>query len=388
MREGTPILSCALVDVNAYGSTVRAARRLRASFTKVKRRAAGAPGLLPILAAPTDVPLQFTRSMTTSSRALPLLITLTATALLATVSRAEDATPIKLPALHVGDHAHYLDHFCRTKTIDDGGRGQRALPTSCEDSTFDVVVLRVDADGGVRERYTGANGTRTVTPERFNELSIFVGDALQHGVPVVLDIDPAGKPIALGDAAALRAGLKRYLAAAGAASARLKPDVVQRASKMVEGAPDAQLLAAVTGSAKLLLGWQPVALVPGATTDGVSALSGGFPPSNLEAAHHTEVSALSDDGKALRITVSDVVDGERAKAMLATIAEAARSSGRKMTPRDEAEFAELQASPPTVRAVTVTRIDPHAPWPSTIESTTDIGGPHESEHTQTTLTRE
>jgi hypothetical protein len=324
-----------------------------------------------------------------AARSQPLLAALAAASLMASVpaARGAESPALVQPAAQAGDHARYHVLECDLRVNDRMPAASRARPPSCKDSDVDIQVLRAGADGSVRERWTFSGATReAVSSDRLEYIPELVKQALAHGVPVDLDIDAAGKPVALADAAALRAGLKRHVDSLATGQERLQPQAVQRLGQKVAAISDAELLFYVHHEAMRLHSARGVQLVPGATTDGVTTLESPSTPFRQEADHHTTVSALTEGGHDVQVTLTDAIQGERSKAMIEKAADAARGM-KKMTARDEQELREMELSPPSIRATYVSALDLRTAWPVSVKFDLDMKNPHETEHHETTYTR-
>lgn len=309
----------------------------------------------------------------------------------ALAARAEDGPPVALPAFHAGDHARYVVHDCNAKTDDRSPRpaAMGVRPPTCHNHDVDVTVLGATADGGLRARFV-ANGPTDDYPLAVLEQSAFaVRRAVAHGVPVELAIVANGSSATLVDPAALRARVKGFVESLAKAPAHADAAQVQRIVQRLGATSDAELLSAVWGPVKTLVAARFATLAPSTSADDLEPADGLPLPVRfkVDLERHVDVSALTADGKGLTVTTTQTLQGERAKAMIAALVEAAQANG-PLSPRDESDMRDALAAPPFIRATTVTTIALQLPWPSVVAQTIQVDLVHEHERREVTFTRQ
>ena len=301
-------------------------------------------------------------------------------------AHAGDAEPALL-AFHAGDHVHYVVQECETKTDDRYARPGVVKAPTCHAHDIDLAVLAIDATGAFQLRAT-AKGPDDPYPLATMEQSTFaVRRALAHGVPVTLSVAKDGASATLVDAPALRAGVKAWFEAQVAGPAHADAAQVRRIVQKTDALPELELLAAAWAELKTLLTVDSVKLAPATAVDGGETMVGPGLPMSLNMARHVEVSALSADGQGLTVTKTLTLEGERAKTMMTTLAEAMRARG-PLSPHDEAELRDALSNPPFIRATTVTTVDLRTPWPAVVAQTLQMDLLHEHNRKETTFRRQ
>jgi hypothetical protein len=262
-------------------------------------------------------------------------------------------------------------------------------PPTCHQRDVDLTVLGATADGGFRARLVSNGPADDAALAVLEQPTAAVRRAVAHGVPVELAIAANGASASLVDPTGLRGRVKVFVESLDKGPRHADAAQVQRIVQRLGALGDADLLAAVWVPVKTLFVARSAALVPATSADDLEPADALPLPVKfrVELERHVDVSALSADGKGLKVTTTQTLQGDGFKAVVTAFAEAARANG-PLSPRDESDLRDALAAPNLIRATTVTTIALDTGWPVVVAQTAQMDLAHEHERTDVTFTRQ